>query len=156
MLLFFWSHKISRAIRGFPIEPKAVFFHQIESNSSRFIKKSRFESIRFKIRSSLIRARLKNKMVRARLTNKIVRASLKNKIVRARLTKKIVRARLKNKIVGARLENKIVRARLEIKIVRALTTHHDEFFFGFLQPQPHQKSDCWRKRSIENKNKNRC
>ena len=53
---FFRSHNISRTIRGFPIEPKAVHFHQIESISSRFIKKSRFESIRFIIRSSIIRA----------------------------------------------------------------------------------------------------
>ena len=41
-------------MRGFPIEPKAVFFHEIESTASLFIKNSRFESIRFIIRSSLI------------------------------------------------------------------------------------------------------
>ena len=47
--------KLSRTIRGFPVELKA-FSHEIESTLSRFIKKSRFESIRFKTRSSLIRA----------------------------------------------------------------------------------------------------
>ena len=55
MLLFFRTHKISRT-RGFPIEPKAVFSHQIESNSSRLIRKRRFESIRFEELSPLIRA----------------------------------------------------------------------------------------------------
>ena len=36
-----------------------------------------------------------------------------------------------------------------------ITKHHDDLFFGFLQPQPHEKSDCWKKRIIENKNKNK-
>ena len=57
MLLFSDLRKISRAIRCFPIEPKAVFFHQ-KSNRIQVDSwtKSRFESIRFKICSSLIRA----------------------------------------------------------------------------------------------------
>ena len=38
---FFRSHKISRPIRGFPIEPKAVFFNQIESNSIKSIHKKK-------------------------------------------------------------------------------------------------------------------
>ena len=51
MLLFLRFHKTSRTIRAFPIEPKAVLFHEIESTASRsrFIKESRCESIRFKI-----------------------------------------------------------------------------------------------------------
>ena len=43
-------------VRSFPIEPKAVFFHEIESVSSGFIKENRFESMRFELRSSLMRA----------------------------------------------------------------------------------------------------
>ena len=56
MLLFFQSHKIWRTMRWFPDRTQSRFFHEIESTSNRFIKKSRFQSSRFKIRSSLIRA----------------------------------------------------------------------------------------------------
>ena len=41
---FFRSHKISRTIHGFPIEPRAVFFHQIESIHKTKVDLNRFDS----------------------------------------------------------------------------------------------------------------
>ena len=43
MLLFFLSHKISRTMRGFPIEPKAVFSHEIEIHDKN-VDLNRFDS----------------------------------------------------------------------------------------------------------------
>ena len=54
MLLFFRSHQISTKIRVFRIEPKAAWYFSTKSNRLE-VKRSRSESIRFKIRSSLIR-----------------------------------------------------------------------------------------------------
>ena len=38
------------------------------------------------------------------------------------------------------------------RIINGLITHHDELFFGFVQPQPHQKPISEKNEALKNKN----